>query len=68
MQPHLSPIPAQVPGLEELIQKTKEFVAAAKSPATLKAYRNDWRDFETWSSAQSGFASLDTGNYRALHR
>jgi integrase len=48
MQPTLSTIPAQVPGLEELIQKTKRFVAAAKSPATLKAYRNDWRDFEAW--------------------
>ena len=48
MQPYLCPTPAQVPGLEELIQKTKKFVAAAKSPATLKAYRNDWRDFETW--------------------
>src|SRR5579872_7258666 len=48
MQPTLSTIPAQVPGLEELIQKTKKFVAAAKSPATLKAYRNDWRDFESW--------------------
>jgi len=48
MQPTLSTIPAHVPGLEELIQKTKKFVAAAKSPATIKAYRNDWRDFETW--------------------
>jgi integrase len=34
--------------LDELIQKAKAFVASAKSPATLKAYRNDWRDFETW--------------------
>ena len=48
MQPHLCPTPAPVPGIEELIQKTKEFVAAAKSPATIKAYRNDWRDFEAW--------------------
>ena len=48
MQPYLCPTPAQVPGLEELIEKTKKFVASAKSPATLKAYRNDWRDFETW--------------------
>jgi integrase len=48
MQPYIPTIPAQFPGLEELIQKTKKFVAAAKSPATIKAYRNDWRDFETW--------------------
>lgn len=34
--------------LEELIQKAKTFVAAAKAPATLKAYQNDWRDFELW--------------------
>jgi len=53
MQPTLSTIPAPVPGLEELIQKAKKFVAAAKSPATLKAYRNDWRDFETWCRAHN---------------
>jgi integrase len=53
MQPTLSTIPAQVPGLEELIQKAKKFVAAAKSPATLKSYRNDWRDFETWCRLHS---------------
>jgi len=48
MQPHpysLAPKPAS---LEELIQRAKTFVAAAKAPATLKAYRNDWRDFELW--------------------
>ena len=48
MQTHsyaLAPSPAS---LEELIQKAKTFVAAAKAPATLKAYRNDWRDFESW--------------------
>jgi site-specific recombinase XerD len=37
-----------VPSIEELIQKAKIFVAAAKAPATLKAYRNDWREFESW--------------------
>jgi site-specific recombinase XerD len=37
-----------VPSIEELIQKAKTFVAAAKAPATLKAYRNDCRDFESW--------------------
>jgi hypothetical protein len=48
MQPHtclLTPKPAYI---EELIQKAKTFVAAAKAPATLKAYRNDWHDFESW--------------------
>jgi len=39
--------------LEDLIQKAKSFVASAKSPATLKAYRNDWRDFESWCRVQN---------------
>jgi hypothetical protein len=47
--PHANP-PAR---LDELIQKTKAFVASAKSPTTLKAYRNDWRDFETWCRSHS---------------
>jgi len=48
MQPHPYSLTPKAASLEELIQKTKTFVAAAKAPATLKAYRNDWRDFETW--------------------
>jgi len=39
--------------LEDLIQKAKSFVASAKSPATLKAYRNDWRDFQCWCRIQN---------------
>jgi site-specific recombinase XerD len=34
--------------LAELVKKTEEFVRAAKAPATLRAYRSDWRDFEAW--------------------
>jgi site-specific recombinase XerD len=34
--------------LRELAKRTENFVHAAKSPATLKAYRSDWRDFEAW--------------------
>jgi hypothetical protein len=50
MQPYIcSSLAPQVPSLEELIQKAKRFVASAKSPATLKAYRNDWHDFESWT-------------------
>jgi integrase len=48
MQPHIYSLTPKPAGLEELIQKAKTFVAAAKAPATLKAYRNDWRDFESW--------------------
>ena len=38
-----------VSSLERLIPKAKTFVASAKSPGTLKAYRNDWHDFESWT-------------------
>jgi integrase len=51
MQPCICSLAPQVPNIEELIQKAKAFVAAAKAPATLKAYRNDWRDFEFWCCA-----------------
>ena len=48
MQTNSYPLAPKPASLEELIQKAKTFVAAAKAPATLKAYRNDWRDFEPW--------------------
>lgn len=48
MQSYICSLAPSVPSLEELIQKAKSFVASAKAPATLKAYRNDWRDFESW--------------------
>jgi integrase len=48
MQPHIYSLTPKPASIEELIQKAKSFVAAAKAPATLKAYRNDWRDFESW--------------------
>jgi integrase len=48
MQPHIYSLSPKAASLEELIQKARTFVAAAKAPATLKAYRNDWRDFELW--------------------
>ena len=51
MQPHVYTLAPKPASLEELIQKAKTFVAAAKAPATLKAYRNDWRDFESWCRA-----------------
>ena len=33
------------PGLEDLIEKTRAYIRAAKSPATLRAYRTDFEDF-----------------------
>jgi site-specific recombinase XerD len=34
--------------LGDLVQRAEDFVRAAKAPATLRAYRSDWRDFEAW--------------------
>ena len=34
--------------LAELVKRTEGFVRAAKAPSTLRAYRSDWRDFESW--------------------
>jgi len=48
MHPPTHTLARKPTSLEELIQKAKTFVAAAKAPATLKAYRNDWRDFKFW--------------------
>jgi hypothetical protein len=54
MQPYIcSSLAPQLSSLEELIQKARNFVASAKSAATLKAYRNDWHDFETWTRAHN---------------
>jgi len=36
--------------LEKLVERAEGFVRAAKAPATLRAYRSDWRDFEAWSA------------------
>ena len=51
MQPRTYALVSIPASLEELIQKARNFVAAAKAPATLKAYRNDRRDFESWCRA-----------------
>lgn len=48
MQPYICSFATQLPSIKKLIQKAKTFVAAAKSPATIKAYRDDWNDFESW--------------------
>ena len=48
MHPPIHTLVPKPTSLEDLIQKAKTFVAVAKAPATLKAYRNDWRDFEFW--------------------
>ena len=68
MQPCTRSLAPQVPSIEELIQQAKTFVAAAKAPATLKAYRNDWRDFRVLVPRSSvTVASLDAGDRCPLH-
>ena len=45
------PLTAQSTGLEELIRKANDLIQAAKANSTRKAYRADWRDFESWCVA-----------------
>src|SRR5579864_374695 len=40
-----------VPALTPATDRARQFIVAAKAPATLKAYRSDWRDFESWCLA-----------------
>jgi len=69
----LAPEPAE---LERLTSQTREYIRAAKSDATLRAYRADWRHFEEWCR-QKNFTALpaspDTvafylGEIAATHR
>jgi len=41
----IAPDPAD---LERLTSQAREYICAAKSAATLRAYRADWRHFEEW--------------------
>lgn len=45
MDEHL-PVPAN--SLLPAIEAAREFIASAKSPATLRAYLSDWRQFASW--------------------
>lgn len=50
----IGPDPAE---LERLTSQTREYIRAAKSHATLRAYRADWHHFDTWCR-QKGLAAL----------
>jgi integrase len=67
MQPHTCSLAPKPSSLEELIEKAKTFVAAAKAPATLKAYRNDWHNFESWCRAHQLTALPSTPETVALY-
>jgi integrase len=45
MQPPTLSLAVRSPGLEDLIEKARSYIHAAKSPATLRAYRTDFEDF-----------------------
>ena len=70
---HIATDPAE---LNRLTSQTREYIRAAKSDATLRAYRADWRHFDEWCR-QKGFSGLpaspDTvafylGEMAATHR
>jgi integrase len=48
-QVFITPQPSR---LDELAKKARAFMQSAKAPATLKAYRSDWRDFDSWCREQ----------------
>ena len=52
MQSHNCSLVPPADSLEELILRAKAFVVSAKAPATLKAYRSDWKDFQDWSRSR----------------
>ena len=43
--------------LDRLTGQVRQYISAAKSDSTLRAYRSDWRSFETWCR-QQGLAAL----------
>lgn len=44
------PLTSQPSGLDDLVRKANDLIRAAKANSTRKAYRTDWRDFESWCS------------------
>lgn len=49
--------PAELVGLAPLRGQARDFMAQAKAPNTIRAYRNDWRQFTAWCE-QHGCPSL----------
>ena len=45
MHPPTLSLATRSPDLEDLVEKTRAYIHAAKSPATLRAYRTDFEDF-----------------------
>lgn len=53
--------------LDRLARDTREFVAAAKAESTRRAYRSDWRHFESWCQDRSLAALPATPETVALY-
>jgi integrase len=53
----LSPQGRALPSLASLADRTRSFIAAAKADNTRRAYRSDWRSFESWCRSHT-LASL----------
>jgi integrase len=47
------PLTAQPTGLDDLIRKANDLMHSAKADSTRKAYRTDWRVFESWCQAHN---------------
>ena len=47
------PLTSQPSGLDDLIRKANDLMHSAKADSTRKAYRNDWRAFESWCQAHN---------------
>ena len=47
------PLTSQPSGIDDLIQKANDLMHSAKADSTRKAYRNDWRAFESWCQAHN---------------
>src|SRR5208282_6816789 len=47
------PLTAQPTVLDDLIRKANDLIHSAKADSTRKAYRSDWRAFESWCQAHN---------------
>ena len=45
MQPPTLSLAMRSPGLEDLIERARSYIHAAKAPATLRAYQTEFEDF-----------------------
>src|ERR1051326_7191147 len=55
--PHDVVVSNETTALEDLAGRTRTFMEAAKAENSRRAYRSDWRQFESWCRSR-GLASL----------